>query len=646
MAQVGSTTLSPLLREWPGLFLSSLLLLATAVAAPTQETNIGSPSDTSAATLANNVAELRIFLTEDSGMVRGEMATARPSNVAELSLAIGEGTVTFRDDGAGPDRVKGDGVFSARFKFDTTAEFEALRAGLRATIDVLRDPDQDILIRRGPRDIVTAADAIRDAELKTPEILKKARLEAERAARLLDFKDPLRAAKALDINVATTPFQRLPGSRFDPLERKQFKVEYLFDFPIFTTFPPPAPRVAIDRDRSLLITAKDVVEDDELSFDACTGTGSPGGPWSFGHLMRELAHGTGLTPEEFTLHWLLSWRLPHEVNGWIVPARHQQLQHFIDGWRGLSPSGLLDVDYFPARLLAIVNRPDLAGRIGFGAGGSAGEGRLVFGLMTGSCTPASFTVIFEYGIAANSCIEVKAWQQRWKDLDQFDVGTDDYNEALESVTRAFTDHGSNPGQRPNTSSLSQMRTNENQLASGWDMREFRLEDTGLLDLVPVKQTPHNDFNGHETLRDYLGTNEVDILNDRHIVRERFPDDLDPFLGAVSNTLFPIYFWSAPDLNSLIDPVETRRKFSLATCNGCHAGETGTRFTHIGNEGRREMGQPAELSGFLRGETVTVPMSGSAMRRYEDLKERETAMSELLERSCFWLLAFQRSPFVH
>lgn len=622
----------PLPRRRPVLFLSSLLLLATAAAAQSRESNI---------------TELRLFLTEESGVVRGEIATASPSTLAARYVAMEDASVTFRDDGAGADQVQGDGVFSARFKFDTTAEFEALRADLETTIEVLRDPGENILIRQGPRDIVTATDAIRDAERKWPDILDTARREAERSARLLEFQDPLQAAEALGIDVATTPFLRVPGPRFDSLERGQPRVEYLFDFPIFTRFPPVALPIAIDRERSLMITATDVVEDGSRSFDACTGIGSPGGAWSFGHLMRELAHGTGHTPEEFALHWLSRWQVPHTVNDWPVTPRHQQLQHFIDGWRRLSPEGMLDIEYFPARLLAIVNRPDLADD--FGASGSAGEGRLIFGLIlkreNGDCKPLSFTVVVEYDIPASSCMEVKAWQRRWKDLDQID-DTDDYNLALESVTRAFTDHGSNPSQLPNASSLAQLRTNEDVLGSGWQMREFRLQETGLLDLVTVKQTPANELNGHETLGDYFGIDEADILADRHDVPTRFPDDLEPFLGAVSNTTFDGYFWSAPNLEGLTDQAETRRKFSLATCNGCHGGETGTPFTHVGHKGKRDMGDSAWLSGFLRGETVTVPMSGGATRRYEVLTEREIDMSELLSRPCFRLLGLERSHFVH
>src|SRR5262249_60483738 len=39
-----------------------------------------------------------------------------------------------------------------------------------------------------------------------------------------------------------------------------------------------------------------------------------------------------------------------------------------------------------------------------------------------------------------------------------------------------------------------------------------------------------------------------------------------------------FFHGAPTIP--IAPPEVRRVFSLNTCNGCHAGETITRFTHM------------------------------------------------------------------
>lgn len=621
------------------LFLAPLLLLATAIAGRAQENTLGST-----AVLTDNIIELRVFLTPEPGVVLGEIATVGLSALTEFSVAMEDGTVTFRDDGTAPDREGGDGVFTAPFKFDATSAFEARRADLEATIEVLRGQGSTRLIRRGPRDIVSATDAVSDAERIMPATLAGAREQAAQALGLLATRDPLIAVHELNLDPAKTPFLRLPGPRFDALQDHRFKVEYLFDFPVFATFPPLSPPIAIDHNRSLMITAKEVVEDGGRSFDACSGLGSPGGAWSFGHLVREMAYGSGVTPEEFALSWLSTWGAPQPGTGWIVPKRDLHLQNVIETWRRLS-GGALNIDYFPARLMAIVNRPDLAHSVG--GAESAGEGRLVFGLVDQepttppSCTPISFTIIFEYGIAADSCTGIKAWQQRWKDLDS----AADYNQALESITRAFTDHGSNPSQIPNMSSLNQLRTNETMFGLGWQWREFRLGETGVLSLVTVKQTPDDTFNGSTTLQSYLGTKEGDILNDRLAVPEHFPGALDLFLGATSSTQLSGFFWFAQGLGGPANPDETRRKFSLATCNGCHTGETGTRFTHIGSEGKRETNEVAQLSKFLVGEDVTVP-AGGGVHHYEDLTERKIAMSDLLTRSCFEQLAFQRLPFVH
>jgi len=621
------------------LFLSPLLLLSTAIAGHVQESNVGS-----AEMPVDNIVELRMFLTPEPGIVLGEIATAGPTTLTEFSVAMEDGTVTFRDDGAGPDREGGDGVFTALLKFDATSAFETRRADLQATIEVLRGQGRTGLIRRGPRDIVSATDVVNDAERTMPATLAGAREQAAQASGLVAKRDPMIAAREIGIDSAKTPFLRLPGPRFDALQSRRLKVDYLFDFPIFETFPPLSPPIAIDYNRSLMITAKEVVEDRKRSFDACSGLGSPGGAWSFGHLVRELAYGSGFTPEEFALRWLSTWESPQKANGLTVPKRNLHLQDVIDTWQRLS-GGALNIDYFPARLLAIINRPDLADNV-VGAG-SAGEGRLVFGLVNQepttppSCTPISFTIIFEYGIATGSCTEVKAWQQRWKDLDS----AVDYNQALVSITRAFTDHGSNPSQVPNMSALNQLRTNETMFGLGWQWREFRLRKSGLLGLVTVKQTPDDHFNGSTTLQSYLAANEGDILNDHLAVPEHFPSALDPFLGAASNTQLSGFFWFARHLATLANPYETRRKFSLATCNGCHTGETGTHFTHIGSEGKRETNEVAQLSKFLVGEDVTVPAGGGA-HHYEDLTERKRAMTDLLARSCFELLAFQRLPFVH
>ena len=189
-----------------------------------------------------------------------------------------------------------------------------------------------------------------------------------------------------------------------------------------------------------------------------------------------------------------------------------------------------------------------------------------------------------------------------------------------------------------------MRTNEQEFGQGWQLREFNLQSTGLLDLATVKQTPDSGLEGSTIVHDYLRDNQVDIVNDRYVVPLHYPGS-DPFLAGAAGTGLSTFFWSAPNLNTITNPFETRREFSLGTCSGCHTGETNTLFTHIGDEGKREMGMAARLSPFLLGEDVVVPMGGGS-HHYEDLTERKIAMSNLLGRSCIHLLSFQRLPFVH
>ena len=615
------------------------------------------PSETIDA-LADQVAEIRLFLTGQPNVVTGEIAIAGRTRLTEISLSLGNEVVRFVDSGEAPDRAKGDGVFSASLKLDTVAEFAALTPQLRASVDAVRGQSQAKFVRRGPRDIVPVRDAIEQWRVKSPGLFATLRDSVDQAVKLLEFRDPLLAARALNIDLARTPFLVIPGPQLDPKAR--IKLLHLFDVPIVPVFPfPPAgPPVPIDQARSLMVVAPTVVEDPGRTFDACTGAGTATGAWSFGHLMRELAFGTTLSAEDFALLWLSNWSIAQEANGWIVneTVRAAELQtRVIDSWQRLSPGGVLNVDFFPARLFAIVNRPDLADKIGYGTAGNAGEGRLVFGLMEkpliGACSSLRFTVIFEFGVKGGSCSAVKAWHQRWKNLDTLVLGSAPYNAALELITRDFTEHGTNPSQLPNMSSLNQLRTNENALDFVWQLREFRLQPigasvpAGLLDLVTVKQTPDDSFNGTGALGAFLLAKEDDIVNDRHVVPDRFPLVLDRFLGARSNAPVPSGFWNPLSLAGLTDPAEARRKFSLATCNACHTGETGTFFTHIGSAGTRALGSPAALSPFLTGIDITVPVTGG-IHHYEDLAERQTAMSNILTRSCFSLLGIRRLPFVH
>jgi hypothetical protein len=615
---------------------------------------------TSVEGLADQVSEVRVFLTGDANVVVGEIATEGRTPLTEIAIPLEEGRVVFNDRGAAPDKRRGDGVFTGRFRMSTAEAWRMQRQALGRSAEALGGGRDTGFIRRGPRDIVPVKDALEALKRRSPALLSAVTDSAPRGARIAGAKTAAEAAKLAGVDPAVTPFVTFPARPFVP--REAFDFRRVFGIPIIDFFPLPFP-VSIDKDRSLMVVEPAVVDDHSRTVDVCRGGAQPtNAVWSFGHLMRELSHGTGMTPEDFTMHWLSTWAIPQEANGFIVndAGRATAIQSIIIASWQLASGGALSVDRFPARLLAIVNRPDLADKIGYGVAGSAGEGRLVFGLLqktAGGCSELPFTVIFEYGIKGGSCSAVKAWHQRWKDLEANPVGSTAYNAALEMITKDFTEHGTNPGQVPNGSSINQLRTNEIALDGPWQLREFRLQSSGsvppgLLDLVTVKQTPDDGFRngttGTATVAAYIMGREADILADRHVVPERFPGIFNPFLGAKSNVESSSMFWDAPGLATppMTDAQEARRKFSLGTCNGCHAGETDTRFTHIGNSGTRPIGAKAALSGFLTGIDVTVPPGTGATHHYEDLAERASAMSNILTNSCFGLLGLRRLPFVH
>ena len=93
-------------------------------------------------------------------------------------------------------------------------------------------------------------------------------------------------------------------------------------------------------------------------------------------------------------------------------------------------------------------------------------------------------VIFEFGInkpIRSTCDVKKTWAQQWVALKDLTIGSSEYNQALQKITDQYTLCGTNPN-KPNQSSLDQLRTNEIALSPGspgeWEMREFILDPGG------------------------------------------------------------------------------------------------------------------------------------------------------------------------
>ena len=365
--------------------------------------------------------------------------------------------------------------------------------------------------------------------------------------------------------------------------------------------------------RELLIRDLSVVEDPVRAGAPGSEASGSNGVWSFDWLMRQMAPTEAEAPA-MVERMFRTWLSEQTINTFSVPARASMRDLVIDGWPR-TPEGQFDLTRAPLRLLAIVNRIDVRNL----DKGHAGEGRFVFGVQGPGGFPLEFTIILEYRLPATTNEDVLAWANAWHELSALPFPSEQYNAALEVITRRFAGRGAEPG-RPNGSALGQLRTNEIALAGPWELREFRLSaETGMLEPAPVELTPDTSFMANSSLiADYINENEAAILIERHEVPASFRGT--PFLGGSSfNDLFG---WNA---DGIVNP-EARFRFSLNTCNGCHAGdETNTAFLHVFNRGP---GEVAQLSSFMQGTTVFDPFSGEA-RTLNDLGRRNADLKALV-----------------
>lgn len=412
--------------------------------------------------------------------------------------------------------------------------------------------------------------------------------------------------------------------------------------------------------RSLIITDPGVTHDPTRTYNRCTNTGTPMGKWTFGYLLQEMANQplTGISPPAFARRWLMHWKFAQGINFWTVPAR-TAINTIISNWEaasGVPPGGALDLAKAPFRLVAIVNRMDLHGSIGYSSG-SAGETRFVFALEDTSCNPLPFLVIVEYGNTQTSCTSIKSLAQQWIALGGMVPGTPAYNSALEVLTEKVAKRNSAPS-KPNGSALNQLRTNEIQLGSQWELREYKIFSTGVapgyLTEDTVKRTPDNSLNGTTTLANCINTHLPTIWPNppasmTNILTGSF-DPLEcpsgtPFRGGASTVPFPAttMCFNGPIVgNGAISAANARFEYSSNTCAGCHGGEmqtSSTRFTHIDQFGT--------LSPFLTGAySKSDCINTSITRSFNEPFRRQQDLDALANNSCFALTALPTLTSIH
>ncbi|MFZ4575219.1 MAG: hypothetical protein ACOYN0_12525 [Phycisphaerales bacterium] len=380
--------------------------------------------------------------------------------------------------------------------------------------------------------------------------------------------------------------------------------------------PPPPPVREVDVDKELMIRDLSVVESELANGN--------NGAWTFGRRFRNLFTDDAAAQAALK-KWLATWETDQVVNEQTLAARAAIRDTVIEPWKARSgqagiPDEVWDIDWdaAPFRLLAIVNRTDLAAVDPTGGYGgdvtSAGEGRFVFGVTDANAEPLPFTVIFEYAQPASNFFEVSSWANQWHALGGLAFGSD-YNAALKSVTDQLT-------------VLKQIRTGEGALTGIWQFREFTINGDELLP-TDSKATPANVFNGTDLLASFINTGP-DVGFD---VPLRYQDV--PFRAGGSD-LPPGFVWDAPGAEPVL-----RSAMALISCNGCHHRETGTDsvgsvtglgagFVHIAP---RRAGEVAQLSGFLRGDgagnalVVNDPISG-VPREFNELAQRKQILGNL------------------
>ena len=364
----------------------------------------------------------------------------------------------------------------------------------------------------------------------------------------------------------------------------------------------------VSKSKELFITNTGVVDDPVRTVGD--------GPWSFGHLLRQLAPTPAQAPA-LALALFQHWLTDQSVNGFTVAARPVVQQQILDPWPRTA-TGDLDLDKAPFQLQAIVNRFDVRDP----ANGSAGQGRMVFAqLLPGGTFAQEFTVIIEYNLPAARPAAVTDWANRWHALQSHPFPSEEYNVALEAITRMFTDQDPS-STRVNHSNALQLRTNDFLLSNftRWELREFQLSPTtGFFDQVTVKETPDVSFNGTQTFADFVNANAQAIIP----IIPGAPSNTVPatfegvnFLGGSAFNDF--FAWNGPGIT---DP-EARFHASLNTCNGCHGPDTNTGFLMVNP---RSIGSEATLSPFLTGTTVFDQFSGQ-IRTLNDLARRQADLT--------------------
>ncbi len=411
--------------------------------------------------------------------------------------------------------------------------------------------------------------------------------------------------------------------------------------------------LAISVPHSLIINDPGVVGDPVRTFDRCSGSGTPMGPWTFGHLFSEMINQplTGVDPNVAALKWLDTWNHNQELH--FNSALPRNVNPFIQEWQNRSGTKVPKLELAPFQLVAIVNRMDLHESVGYSEG-NAGELRFVFALEDANCNPLPMLVIFEYGNLPQKCDPITDLAVRWVDLANHPLGSPAYNALLQGLTDEVVTANAAP-LKVNRSALNQLRTNDFVFDRPWQLREFILHKSGLLVPETVKRTPDEDHEDIPAMRAGLAfaiDNNLPSIwpNPPASMPNMLTGSFDPlefpagfFIRAMASDIPHPGFCFTPPLsgNAAISGFDARFEYSSNTCSGCHGGDLNSsgNFTHIDEHGNLS----AFLSGPMTAPDCTFP---SFTRDFDEPTRRAQVLDALATNSCVRLAALSETKAEH
>lgn len=338
----------------------------------------------------------------------------------------------------------------------------------------------------------------------------------------------------------------------------------------------------------------------------------------------------------------------------------------------------------PFRLLAVINRVDVAGADDNPGGGATlpedkrkffGEGRLVFGLTTpdDAGAPYPMTLIMEYhlpflerkivdgevtfvGVEKDFDYDAvsdedwirqrKYWAGLWAELSNYELDSDEYREKLKAIVTLFA-RGENsvalrigyvvdPTDPKDT-------TREFEYRENYTQGGFLLAPRDLArDVHPcVAQQPFFaeliEQRWQATTRDMrFDYKWPSAIEDQAAISEAcgLPMGAEP--GAQGPRVHVARFledkwWPAldgtdPDDYDRNDMEEKRHDFAMTTCSGCHSRETGTRGFMIFP---RRNNEDSAVAKFLRG-PVAVTLPNGAQYQYNEMARRMAMVRAFLQ----------------